>query len=183
MTNCYNHYIIKQLIIIAFMTLGFVNLLFAQGKQTEQIQDSIATHNANFTKKAEADELYNSGVISFEKQEYNAAIIHFGKAIEIYPEHTNAFLNRGTAYLKLKDYEKSIADFNQAINYNPNFVSAYYNRGKAHYLSTNYDLAYPDFEKTIWSWIVIFEIPNKYAWEVRNLEYEPQTPKTFEMAP
>jgi regulator of sirC expression with transglutaminase-like and TPR domain len=46
------------------------------------------------------------------------------QAIELDPEYTYAFNNRGLAYAKLKQFEKAIQDYDQAIELNPKDFNA-----------------------------------------------------------
>ncbi len=51
------------------------------------------------------------------------------EAIEINPNFTDAYHDRGLAKDKLQDYSGAIQDYNKAIELNPNSSDAYYNRG------------------------------------------------------
>ena len=53
-------------------------------------------------------------------------------AIDINPEHVNAYINRGNAYCDRGEYDIAIADHTKAIDINPNHVTAYFNRGNAY---------------------------------------------------
>ena len=53
------------------------------------------------------------------------------KAIELNPQHADAYNNRGNAKYSLKEYKEAIKDFNQAIELNPQHAKAYNNRGNA----------------------------------------------------
>jgi tetratricopeptide (TPR) repeat protein len=45
--------------------------------------------------------------------------LDYNQAIELDPEYTHAFNNRGLAYADLKQFEKAIQDYNQVIELNP----------------------------------------------------------------
>jgi regulator of sirC expression with transglutaminase-like and TPR domain len=64
-------------------------------------------------------------VLNQHKQDYN-------QAIELDPEYTYAFNNRGLAYADLKQFEKAIQDYDQAIELNPKDFNAFNNRGTAY---------------------------------------------------
>ncbi len=62
-------------------------------------------------------------------EDYDGAISDLTKAIEIYPEYTSAYLNRGAIKLKIEDHYAAISDFTKAIEINPESVQAYVYRG------------------------------------------------------
>ncbi|MFM7905252.1 MAG: tetratricopeptide repeat protein [Microcystis sp.] len=55
----------------------------------------------------------------------------YNQAINIKPDHANAYYNRGLAKSNLGDYQGAIADYNQAIKIKPDFANAYIFRGLA----------------------------------------------------
>ncbi|MFM7276915.1 MAG: tetratricopeptide repeat protein, partial [Microcystis aeruginosa] len=55
----------------------------------------------------------------------------YNQAINIKPDHANAYYNRGIAKYELEDKQGAIADYNQAINIKPDHALAYNNRGNA----------------------------------------------------
>ena len=59
------------------------------------------------------------------------AIEDYTKAIELNPQHANAYHNRGLAWSKKGDRDKAIEDYNKAIELNPQYADAYNNRGNA----------------------------------------------------
>jgi len=66
--------------------------------------------------------------------EYDLAIADCNKAIELAPNFSDAYNNRGGAYLNLDQYERAIEDFSEAIRLNPQDGLAYANRAKAYTL-------------------------------------------------
>lgn len=73
----------------------------------------------------------------------------FTKAIETFPQHTGAFLNRGIAYYVKKDLDRAIADYTKAIEINPLFARAYLQRRLAYRDKENYDNAIADYNQVI----------------------------------
>ena len=65
------------------------------------------------------------------KGQYNQAIIDHGKAIEINPRYTKAYLSRAITYVKIDQLDRAISDFNKVIEQNPRYASAYKYRGLA----------------------------------------------------
>ena len=60
-----------------------------------------------------------------------AAIQDYDKAIQLKPDHTLAYYNRGNTKHDLKQYSAAIQDYNMVIRLNPNYTKAYINRGVA----------------------------------------------------
>ena len=52
------------------------------------------------------------------------------EAIELNPQLTTAYNNRGNVYKDMgKNSDRAIQDYDKAIKLNPNLAAAYYNRG------------------------------------------------------
>ncbi|MCP4336651.1 MAG: tetratricopeptide repeat protein [Mycoplasma sp.] len=56
-------------------------------------------------------------------------ISYYNKAIEIDPNYTVAYINRGIVYDRLGKNEDAMSDYNKAIEINPNLAIAYLSRG------------------------------------------------------
>ncbi|MCA2812917.1 MAG: tetratricopeptide repeat protein [Microcystis sp. M090S1] len=91
----------------------------------------------------------NRGILYRRQQKYELALDDYNKAIELNPNHANAYNNRGNLYQDLQKYELALDDFNKAIEINPNFAILYYNRGVLYRLQEKYDLALSDYSKAI----------------------------------
>lgn len=62
-------------------------------------------------------------------QYYKTATEHLEKAVEIYPEHSQAYLLLGNAYNGLGQYPNALAAYERAIEIKPGFGDAYRNAG------------------------------------------------------
>jgi tetratricopeptide (TPR) repeat protein/S1-C subfamily serine protease len=91
----------------------------------------------------------NRGILYRRQQKYELALDDYNKAIELNPNHANAYNNRGNLYQDLQKYELALDDFNKAIEINPNFAILYYNRGGLYYNQQKYELALSDINKAI----------------------------------
>jgi len=80
---------------------------------------------------------------------YREAIVHYDKAIELFPDKAVPYDARGSAYYLLSEYEKALSDYNQAIEADENYATAYYNRGRLLLQSENYDAALKDLQRAI----------------------------------
>ncbi len=93
---------------------------------------------------------YLDNVLSkYKLGDFSGAIQDCNKAIELNPNHADAYNNRGASKLNLGDYMGAIQDCNKAIELNPNFAEAYYNRGYSKYNLGDYMGAIQDCNKAI----------------------------------
>ena len=60
---------------------------------------------------------------------YKEAIKDYTKAIELTPNYTNAYGNRGSAKDELGQYQEAIKDYDKAIELEPNTAYLYNDRG------------------------------------------------------
>ena len=65
----------------------------------------------------------------FDSQEYDKAIKGFDKAIDLYPDDTEAHVDRGRAKRKLGQYKAAIQDYTEAIKQITDDFIPYYNPG------------------------------------------------------
>ncbi|NCR17908.1 MAG: tetratricopeptide repeat protein [Microcystis aeruginosa LL13-03] len=80
---------------------------------------------------------------------YDKAMADNNKAIEVNPQYSNAYNNRGNVYSDLKEYDKAMADYNKAIEINPQLFQAYHNRGNVYRDLKEYDKAMADYNKAL----------------------------------
>ena len=72
----------------------------------------------------------NANIFCLEGK-YEEAIVYYNKAIELNPNNSAAYNDRGFTKYYLGQYEDSIKDFNKVIELTPNYTNAYYDRGNA----------------------------------------------------
>lgn len=75
--------------------------------------------------------------------QYERAISDCNRAIELNPEESYAFNNRGIAYSAMKRYDEAISDYTKALEISP-FSAAYLNRALDYFTLRKYDLALQD---------------------------------------
>ncbi|XP_013171099.1 PREDICTED: serine/threonine-protein phosphatase 5 [Papilio xuthus] len=93
-----------------------------------------------------AEKLKNEANEFFKKQNYDAAIELYTKAIEKNPNNAVFFANRSIANLRLENFGYALVDASMAIDLDKNYTKAYYRRAAAHMSLGKYKLALKDFE-------------------------------------
>jgi len=101
-----------------------------------------------------------AGLAKMAISNYHGAIEDFTKAVEIFPEFNEAYLNRGDVKIEIADYKGAIADYTKALLIDPRYAIAYYKRGLAKSMINNYASAIEDYENAI--------AYNLISWEVYN---------------
>jgi tetratricopeptide (TPR) repeat protein len=84
-----------------------------------------------------------------KKGNYQEAIRHFTKAIDLNPMDANSYYSRGTAYSHEGQYDRALSDYTKALEINPRDAKAYYNRGITCYRKGQYNEAISDFSKAL----------------------------------
>ena len=92
---------------------------------------------------------FYEGFNHWSKGEYEKAIECYDKAIELNPQQTSAYLNRGVVYNVMGNYDRAIQDYDRAIELEPTSVSGYGNRGNTYTINGNYDRAVQDYSRAI----------------------------------
>ncbi|WP_269932350.1 GNAT family N-acetyltransferase [Aminobacter sp. HY435] len=77
------------------------------------------------------DANYMFGVACLQRNEFQAATVYLGRAVETRPEHASAHNNLGNAMRALNRFEDATAAYRSAIASNPNFAEAFNNMGLA----------------------------------------------------
>lgn len=104
------------------------------------------------TLKPEKASAQNNLALSyFENEEFEEALNHYGKAIQIEPSAVH-YNNRGLAHYHSDQFEEAKSDFDKAIKKDPNDATIYFNRGNV-YLNWKqtqmYDKAHEDYDHAL----------------------------------
>lgn len=91
----------------------------------------------------------NQGVLYEKQGQFDRAIAHYDRAIQIRSNFPKAYFNRALAYRNQGDLDKAIADYTTAIRLQSNYPDAYNNRGVAHHHKKDYVRAAADYSKAI----------------------------------
>ena len=73
----------------------------------------------------------------------------YNKAIELNPEYSNAYNNRGNVFDNKGELDKAFRDYNKAIELNPEYSNAYLGRGNVFYNKGELDKAFRDYNEAI----------------------------------
>ena len=104
----------------------------------------------NISSAQDAAFYFQQGQALFDKGNYAEAIKAYTNAIELNPNHGEAYRRRGVCKATLKSYEAAIPDYTKAIEINPKNSKAYNGRGTAkHRGLKDYAGAMSDFNKAI----------------------------------
>jgi len=89
--------------------------------------------------------------IQLQIKQYNLALEHYDKAIQINPNEPDFYLYRGTLYRNLGQYNNALKDFNKAINLNPDndqLATIYFQRGYLYNKQEKHLPAIQNYSKT-----------------------------------
>lgn len=103
-------------------------------------------HELKTSEQVIASVYYTYAVSYHEKLEYNNALEHINKAIEMDPSSYNYYNERGVIQYKMGKFVEAIHDYTYAIILNPNDPSYYGNRGACYYALSGYEKALSDFD-------------------------------------
>jgi tetratricopeptide (TPR) repeat protein len=87
----------------------------------------------------EAKAAFDKGQASLAEKKTDAAITHFKKAIEIYPDFFDAHVSLGQLYMDSSQWEKAEASFRQAVTINSKAVRAMVSLGEVYRREKKYE--------------------------------------------
>jgi tetratricopeptide (TPR) repeat protein len=94
-----------------------------------------------------ADILHFLGVISYQLQNYDSAILHIKKSLQIKPTNSDAYYNLGRAFQKKGEPNDAIKYYQKAVQQNPYFIDAYLNIGNLFQETGKLDEAIINYQK------------------------------------
>lgn len=80
--------------------------------------------------------------------DYERAITTLSKAIQLDPQHAEAYMNRGIAYLESGQANKALRDFAESLRLEPNAL-CYYNRAQAWLARRDLERAAADLDEAV----------------------------------
>ena len=75
---------------------------------------------------------FTEGVGFYEQGDFQQAVGSFDQVIDLAPEATGGYYNRGLAHGGLEEYQQAVDDFSRAISLDPQYPQAYFNRATAY---------------------------------------------------
>ncbi|MCB5295794.1 MAG: tetratricopeptide repeat protein [Candidatus Cloacimonetes bacterium] len=96
------------------------------------------------------DRLKNGVPRNRVKADAEISIIHFKRAVAVYPDYADAWNNLGEVYLLiLNEPDSAVANFEQAVKANPEFTAAFYNLGYTYQITKKPEQAIVNYEKAL----------------------------------
>ncbi len=89
------------------------------------------------------------GVNKLNPGGYQEAMVHFNRAIQIWPEYGEAYLNRAVAEHDSSEPAAALADLDKALNFDPDSTKAYNVRGQIYLENGDPRRAIAEFSKSI----------------------------------
>ncbi len=87
----------------------------------------------------------NLGIIYRQLKKYDAAVVHYQKAIEIKPDETFLYSNLGVVYRKMKKYADAVKMFQKCIELDPGNSTYHLNLAIAFRSQEKYELAIAEY--------------------------------------
>lgn len=87
---------------------------------------------AQIEKKRIAEEQRFMGNESMKSKDYDDAIVHYSKSLELDPNEPATYSNRAMAHLQKKMYARAIEDANACLAIQSDYLKAFHRRGKAY---------------------------------------------------
>ncbi|HJT55511.1 MAG TPA: serine/threonine-protein kinase [Ktedonobacteraceae bacterium] len=112
------------------------------------------------------EQWFDEGDTYYDEGQYMNAIAAYSHVLELDPQDTNAYNNRGLAYHQLKEYRQAITDYNRALELDPTDSTIYNNRGFTYSYLKAYKLAIADYDQALRS-----DPKNAYAYNNRGTAY------------
>ncbi|WP_255427086.1 tetratricopeptide repeat protein [Sphaerospermopsis sp. LEGE 00249] len=110
---------------------------------------------------------FELGYLQNIKQDYQAAISSFDKALEFKPDDHEAWNNRGNSLDNLGRYEEAIASYDKALEFKPDKHNAWNNRGISLHNLGSYEEAIASYDKAL-----EFKPDDQYAWNNRGISLD-----------
>jgi tetratricopeptide (TPR) repeat protein len=80
-----------------------------------------------------AEEFKQKGNAALQQKDFNGALEHYSKGLEIEPNNHLLLSNRSAVYLQLKRFNEAYEDSSKAVQAKPDFGKAYLRQGQALY--------------------------------------------------
>ncbi|MSU58332.1 MAG: tetratricopeptide repeat protein [Pedosphaera sp.] len=112
-------------------------------------QSSIALFSDAVSKGDHPGAHQNLGAALAEEGDFETAITHYTRALELNPQSAEACYNRANAFRAREKLDRALADYTRAIELKPAYAEAFNNRGSLHAARGQFDPAIRDFTQAI----------------------------------
>ncbi|MDP7036284.1 MAG: tetratricopeptide repeat protein [Planctomycetota bacterium] len=96
-----------------------------------------------------ANDYHSQGLLHRSRKEFDQAILHYTKALELDPNHSGAYNNRAICHMQMGSFPQALSDYTLAIELRPNQSDTYSNRGSVYSYLNRLPEALRDFTKAI----------------------------------
>ena len=119
-----------------------------------RVADGLRAARAGWAAEADARKPDRSRTLAAARtalalKQYDRAIEHLTKAIDLFPSDPAPYIDRGHAYERTRDYRRAIEDFTKAIELKPDYALAYSNLAAARLNLGQIEAAIRDANKAI----------------------------------
>lgn len=104
---------------------------------------------AELDKRRQIKSIFDEGVRKLKRNEYLAAIQEFDRLLQIDPDNSRAYYNRGFAYYYLDMHSEAEADFDRSIELNPDDSSSFLYKGMIRYFNDDFEGSIEEYNKSL----------------------------------
>ena len=115
-------------------------------EQNRQLKEQMRSHQEYLKKYAREYLLMGNECIT-QAHDARAALANYDKALELYPDYTDAWIRKGITLFNNKEWFDAENCFNTAIRISPANFKAFYNRGKLRLKTEETEGAIADLDK------------------------------------
>lgn len=92
---------------------------------------------------------YNLGKLYADKSEFDLAMVHLNRAIQLNPRRASFYCGRGWAKERMKAFDEALSDYNNAVDLDPQEYCGFYNRALFYLNKGDSVQAAKDFQKAL----------------------------------
>jgi tetratricopeptide (TPR) repeat protein len=133
-------------------------LFLACGSQKPVLEAPESARTVESVAPLKADQFYARGLAD---QDMEQQIDFFNRAIELKPDFTAAYLQRGDAFFKTQRWQQAVEDYSKALELNPGLSDLHAKRGRANQKYGKFHSAIKDYT------LAIVEDPQLWLFEER----------------
>ena len=123
-----------------------LNTINTLRNENQELKEKMRSMRESLLKYAHEYLLMGNECIT-QAHDRKAALANYNKALELYPEYTDAWVRKGVTYADDDKWHEAEQCFNQALKISPVNFKAIYNRGKLRLKKNDLEGAVADFDK------------------------------------